>query len=374
VGVAMSEQGLSKRFTPEAAAYMEQLLALAVKEMIAAEPATIPLLGRFNGVHIQDSTVVSLPEELAEKWQGCGGSQGQTSAVKIQLDWNYSTGALHRLWLQAGREHDLSQPVEDIELPQGALRITDLGYFKLDRFENDTKMGIFWLSRLKVGTNMYDLNHQQIDLTRWLSTRKDDLIDFPFLLGSRHKIKSRLLAIRVPDKVAEERRRKIKRNARRKGQTVSKARLELANWTLLITNVPTSLLSLLEAIVLYCVRWQIELLFKLWKSIGQLATSRSQNPWRVLCEVYAKLLAMVVQHWIFLIGFWSYPNRSLVKAAKTLKKHAFSLATAFHSFPRLCEVLTTIDRCLAVGCRINSRRSSPNTYQLLLNFSGSVLS
>lgn len=46
------------------------------------------------------------------------------------------------------------------------------------------------------------------------------------------------------------------------------------------------------------VRWQIELLFKLWKNEGHIDSWRSEKPWRIPCELYAKLIAMVIQHWI----------------------------------------------------------------------------
>jgi len=58
----------------------------------------------------------------------------------------------------------------------------------------------------------------------------------------------------------------------------------------LITTAPAYKLSFDEALVLYGARWQIELLFKLWKSHAKLDTSRSCNPWRILTEIYIKLL------------------------------------------------------------------------------------
>jgi len=369
VGVEISQQGIDKRFGPEAAECMRQVLEAAMEEVIKAEPATIPILQRFNGVHLLDSSTIGLPEKLAEIWPGCNSNQGKTAALKIQVDINYSNGSLHKLWLQAGRKHDQCEQAQSIELPKGALRIADLGYFKLEWLKNAAKNGVFWLSRLKTGTNLYTVEGQVLELGTWLTSQKTVRVDMPIRMGAKHQIQCRLLAERVPPTVAAERRRKLKRNAQKKGQTLSKVRLALADWTLLITNLSAEQLSLEEALVLYRVRWQIELLFKLWKSVGLVDESRSQNPWRVLCEVYAKLLAMIIQHWIFLTGFWMLPNRSLTKAAQTVQKYAFSLALLCNKSKRLLvDTLSAINRCLLAGCRINSRHHQPNTYQLLLEF------
>jgi len=328
---------------------------------------SIPLINRFSSVRLMDSSTVGLPESLAELWPGCGDSHGQTAALKIQVDLNFTSGALEAVWLQAGREHDQCRRAQQLELSAGSLRIADLGYFKLDMFEKYAAQEAFWLTRLKIGTLLYDLDGQEIVLEEWLKAQTEAQVEQPVLLGHVHHIRCRLLASRVPDPVAQQRRRKMKREAQVKGQTLSAARLALASWTLLVTNVPCHLLTLAEALILYRVRWQIELLFKLWKSIGKLDVSLSQNPWRILCEVYAKLLALIIQHWIFLVSFWAYPDRSLTKAAQTIQRFALSLALVCQAKPLLSKLLITIDTCLAAGCRINPRRSRPNTYQLLLS-------
>ena len=70
---------------------------------------------------------------------------------------------------------------------------------------------------------------------------------------------------------------------------------------------PADQLCVDDVLQLARVRWQIELLFKLWKSHGQLDKSRSDNPWRVLCELYAKLIAMLIQHWSFFARQLAFP-------------------------------------------------------------------
>lgn len=158
--------------------------------------------------------------------------------------------------------------------------------------------------------------------------------------------------MRLPQEVADQRRRKLREEARNKGRQVSARRLGLAAWVIFITNAPTELVSLEAGMVLGRVRWQIELLFKLCKSHGHIDESRSTKPWRVLCDVYAKLLAMLLQHWMTLINLWGYPDRSLVKAAKTVAKYAVQIATSLWSRERTTETLETISRCVSAGCRL----------------------
>jgi hypothetical protein len=225
--------------------------------------------------------------------------------------------------------------------------------------------GGFWLSRIMARTIVYDLEGNRWELASFLDACSANQVDVQIELGKR-QLPARLLALRLPSEVAETRRRQIREAARSKGQTVSQVVLALADWFILVTNVPAELLSLREAIVLARARWQIELLFKLWKSHGQIDEWRSKDPWKILCELYGKLIGMVVQHWVLLINCWKYPNRSLWKAAQTMRSHAIHLAAVFHSHGLLCRAIEIIQTCLAAGCRINTRKAKPNTYQLLL--------
>src|SRR5207244_13415676 len=103
---------------------------------------------------------------------------------------------------------------------------------------------------------------------------------------------------------------------------------------------------------------------------GRVDESRCTKSVRILGEGYAKRLAMLVQHGVFLVSFWASPDRSLTKAAQTVQNHALHLASAFTSVQRWGRALLTVKRCLAAGCRMNRRKKHPNTYQLLLQAIG----
>lgn len=365
VGVEISPQGLAKRFSPEAAECMRMVLEKELAVVVeSGERAVLPVLARFTNVCLADSSVVGLPEELAEIWPGCGGS-GPLAALKLQVRWELKSGQL-AIALRPGKEHDRRGAQYLPDLPVGSLQLEDLGYFKLDVLQSNEQAGITWVMRFKTGTILLTAAGEPLDLVRYLADCPDDRLDLAVQLGCNHRIASRLIARRLSATEAEKRRRDLKRAAQKRGQTLSSARLALADWDLYITNAPPDLLSTSEVIVVMRVRWQIELLFKLWKSQGGLSSSVSQNAWRVLCEVYAKLLGLVIQHWLILTTHWAFPTRSLHKAAQTIRKHAFHLGCALSDSKRLSHAITTILRCLSAGCQLNSRRKHPGTAQLLL--------
>lgn len=369
LGVPVSSQALDQRFPPAAAACLESVLSHAITRVVAAAPVAVPLLERFTAVYLQDSSTMVLPDALAAVWQGCGGTTAEhtAAALKLQVRLDLRTGQLAGPQLQDGRasDHDAALPSR---LPAGALRLADLGYWSLDDLRTLDQDGVLWVSRLQAATAVYTDDGHRVVVLQLLEAQPEATVDLPIRLGATHRLPARLLAVRVPQEVANQRRRRLRAEAQRKGTAVTAARLALAAWTILVTNVPAERLSVEEALVLARCRWQIELLFKLWKSHGRVDESRSTKPWRVLCEVYAKLLAMVVQHWLFLVSCWAYPDRSLPKAAQTVRKHALHLASAFCDSAQLQQAIGTIARCLTTGCRLNRRKTAPNTYQLLLAF------
>lgn len=367
-GVPLSVQALDVRFTPEAAECMRQVLETAVQRAVCSEAVLVPLLQRFSGVYLHDSTVLSLPAALHEQWPGTSTNSGEKrAAMKVQVRLNLTTGALDPLELQAGKAQDRASTLNQIPLPPGSLWVTDLGYFSLRRLRFCVENDFYFLSRIQVGTCVLTADGGAYTLCDFLARfGAKGTLDVVIRLGKSECLPCRLIAWRVPEAVVAQRRRKLQETARKQQRAVNPEAWALAAWTCLATNAPAELLSPTEAETLRRSRWQVELLFKLWKSHSHLDHSRSQKPYRVLCEVYAKLLAVLIQHWVLVATCWSFPDRSLTKAAKTVRKYVQELASHVHTVSDLQHILTEIQRCLACSCRIEKRRKHPSAFQILM--------
>jgi hypothetical protein len=373
-GVVLTPQALDQRFTPELVTCLERFFAGAAAELCAdpgADPVAIPLLQRFRGVWLLDSTTLSLPNACAPRWPGCGGRPGEgLSAVKIQARIDLLQGRFDVPELMPGRCQDRASAAQHAALPVGSLRLSDLGYFTLSVFRQLDADGSFFLTRVPVNVTLLSPTGDRIaDVPRWLEAQVEagGGVDQPMRLGVREQLPIRLLGLPVPEAVAAERRRRLRRTAKKQGQMVSKVALARAGWTVLATNVPADRLSLAEAGRLYRARWQIELLFKRWKQDGQLARWRSANPNRILVEVYAKLVGLLLQRRLLVAGVWAHPHKSLAKAGRAIRDHFRVIAAAFDHPPAVRRALAQLQRCLQAGTTTGSRKNRPSTAHDLLN-------
>lgn len=370
VGEEISAQGLAERFTQAACGLMQEVLASAMVMMVSSEPVAIPLLARFQGVYLLDSTVVPLPSILHSIWPGISTNQGEaTAALKVQTRLEYRSGRLDHMDLQSARSQDRAAPVQQAELPAGSIRLADAGYFSLPVLRTYHAAGVYFLTRATIQTQITTVDNETMSQAAFIRRHgQEGWIDQPICLGKGAQLPCRLVAWRVGAESTQRRKRKLKRQASKQRRPINPDAWALADWAIFVTNVPPTMLGVEEVRVLSRVRWQIELLFKRWKSYVALERSRSQNPWRILCEVYAKLLVVLIQHWFLLATCWSLPDRSLAKATIALRKFVVSLALVLHKPKAFQNLLTRISLFLAKNCRLNKRRKRPSTTQLLMAF------
>jgi hypothetical protein len=311
---------------PTAAKFLFAMLGDALNRLTAAalRPIAIPLLRRFQGVYLVDGTTLALPAALAHRYAGCGGGTGPDdpsaiAAVKILLRLRLDSSQAAEMLLDAARTPDSHMVRRLARLPRGALHIGDLGFFDSSYFAKLTKRGVFWLTRLPARVSVRPEQGAWQELAPWLRSlecRGIDLWEGSLSIVQAAPILARVFVLRCPAEESARRRRKLQERMRRKGKTAGARQLTLCDWWVLATNVPVEKLQASEAWELYRCRWQIELVFKRWKSLGGLAIDRRHAEIRASCELYGKLLGVLIVDWLALQRGGALSGRSAWRACQ----------------------------------------------------------
>ena len=251
------------------------------------------------------------------------------------------------------------------QMATNTLSIADLGSFSLPRFVARREAGSYTLSRLQAGTALCSPEGEALCLELVLPREVGQLKELTVLVGARKPHPMRLLLLRVPKAVGDKRRKDLLEDARRRGQTVSEQTVRLADWTMLVTDVSKDVLRFEEALVLLRERWQMELLYTLWKQQAQVDEWHTRDHWRMLCERYAKLLGLTLQHWLLVLFAWHDPQRSLVKLAQVVRDTGWSIMEALAGFRSMRSAMRLIQRRMQSGCQMNTRRKHPHSAQLV---------
>lgn len=302
-GVELTKQSLDERFNTFAAAFMRRCFAAVFAQTLSRE-APVRQHPVFERVLLTDATSFQLPEHLAAFYQGNGGSNGPSS-IKIHQQYELLTGSVRQLVVRDGKENDavLLQDFDYSQAP-GELHLMDLGYFKLNHLQALHEAGGFFISRYKTGVRLYLKEGQAYRELDWAQLLRglESGVHLPevYLGKGQEKLKVRLIAEKVPEQVAAQRRLKQKRKvanqskqARYSYQTSALKEL-LMDYNIFITNTGSEQLSARQVELYYRLRWQIELLFKIWKSVLELDKVGKMSIFRFECYLYSRLLVLLL--------------------------------------------------------------------------------
>lgn len=271
----------------------------------------------FSRILLQDSTVVSLPETLWRMFRGCGGAASK-AAVKYDFIIDQCSHVIVRVKFTAGKNPDATMSGEIINyLEEGDLVIRDLGYFNLSQLSKINNKNAYFISRLSISANVY-LNKEDknpIDLIEHLKKLNinDKNVDIDVYIGQKERLLVRLVAIKVPPEVIEARRKRQKETKAKKEP--SEALHEWNGFTIMITNIPKIKLSVKMILIIYKIRWQIELFFKNMKSQLSVDGITGKNKYRILCIIYLK----IVLTWMVTI-LYAYAQNLIVDKEVSLFK------------------------------------------------------
>lgn len=326
--IVVSKQGLDKKFSDETLVFLKSLIEkqLSVKLDQQIEAGW---LSSFARVTIKDGTRFDLPEEYKDYLPGSGGSASKAGAC-IQFEFDFKSGQINHLGVTESSRPDVKDAVEVLDtVACSDLVIRDLGYYAFDSFVNISNKGAFYISRLRPKACVYEMKSgilERLDFKRlYTKMKKEKLsrLDKPVFIGGTEKMPVRLSIELMPEDVYEQRIRKTVKVQQKKGYKTSEDYKFMCRFNLFITNVPEELLPIEIISTLYRIRWQIELVFKIFKStIGIHHTSKMKYK-RWLCLLYVKLLIIII-NWNIIMAQRNYTYKwkgkllSLNKCFKTL--------------------------------------------------------
>lgn len=368
LGVEITASGLNQRMNEQGAELLKRLLG---KSLQMSQPglARAELLQPFTSVQIIDSSYLALPKSLAAEYAGLG--RTGTAGMKVYLNYDYLQGEITALKLTSGRSADQKSRIHLDQAQAGSLHLFDLGFFKQEIFAEFSQKKAYFICRYQPQTAVYEQPEAKtsFDLATHLRQSQADQWCLNIFLGEKARVPVRLVAQRLPPEVAAARRRKAKEKAKQDGRRppLTERALQLLDWAIFITNVPEAWLSVEQLLLVYRLRWQIELIFKFWKSRAKLKEIGPYRPARVLCQCYARLTALVLFHFLVAPTVACYKQLSLPKAFSLWQHHVNRLLVAIaHAWDDLSSIWRRFEADLHRLGMQDKRRKSPSIYQLLV--------
>jgi hypothetical protein len=210
----ISPQGLHKRINEFAVEFLKRLFALSLELGVDTNQTLVPLFLPFGKVHLLDSSDITLPKEVKQRFPASGGNN-ENAGAKIQLMIDYKTGSFSHLWVTDGISPDQKQIFRAIEhIEAGDLILFDLGYFSQEALTAIDDLSAFFLSLLNTQLNLYLKTAGKqipIDLTEFVKSQPTEMIsEVSVIVGEKAKTPCRLIIQPLSTEVVNRRRRRVK--------------------------------------------------------------------------------------------------------------------------------------------------------------------
>lgn len=335
----------------------------------------------FGRIRIKDSTGIQLSENMADLFPGLGGGSS-SAAAKVQLEFDLKTGQILDLSLQPLSQNDYIDAWDTRgDIKTGDLIIRDLGYSSIDMFRFIEESHAHYLSRLKPDIAILEKKGDKylpLDLKELEnSLRKNNLnvTEKQVFIGLRKRIPVRLIILPVPEDKIAERKEKHKCKSKRRLSKNNKRCNDSLSLNIFVTNAPSSMLPLEKIYALYKIRWQIELIFKAWKSIGQIEKLKKARKDRILTLLYLKLLWIMMNMKVVMaisnIVFNKLKKKiSMVKAFKIIYNNSDRLVSALHRRMVLERYVWSIVSVISQKALTEKRKGKYGSLDILISFIG----
>lgn len=360
-GLHIRKQSIQARFNEKAVSFLKSVLAELLKGEISAFEPTQDL-SCFGRIRIKDSTRFALPKAYASVYKGYGGATpNSASMISIQYEYDLiSANSLDLCWTSGTRndQKDAKESTHDIR--ENDLFIRDLGYATLGYLKQIVQNKAYFLNRLSPQTTVFhaDDPDRKLDFQAcYRKMKKHNLpyLEYEVLIGKAKEIRSRLIIHLADEKSYQQRLRKTSKQAKSCGHKVSDAFKSRARLTFYITNADQKRLPLSVIKQVYSLRWQIELIFKIWKSQTKVNQIKEMKLHRFECQLLAQLIWLML-HWKIFKYVLCWVNQSSsnhTASAWKYYKYAYTLNTTLRQALNVPEELKRLLLAL-------KRRAKPN--------------
>ncbi|MBC8094254.1 MAG: IS4 family transposase [Akkermansiaceae bacterium] len=290
----LSKQALWERISVRAVAFLQAVLALVLARRLPLPAAARPAaLKSFRRILVQDSTTIPLAPKLAAAFPGARNQRGSHHGqLKIQALYDLLAQRFVSFSLSGFNRNDQAAAYDVVPVMRaGDLVLRDLGYFVIASLQQIAQAGAFFLSRLRLDTGLWDVRSgKPLNLLGHL--QRHGQFDGEVLLGAA-KFPVRLVAVKLPEAVAAERRRKARANRDRRCHPSARS-LALLGWAIFVTNVPRNVWSPKTVAQVYGLRWRIETIFKAWKSHCRMTEVPQGSAPQLEAMIYARLIFVTI--------------------------------------------------------------------------------
>jgi hypothetical protein len=298
----LSKVAFHKRFNDRSFNFLKSVLAeqMTSKLVVAGENNWHP----FSRVMIADSCKFALPQKFEKDYPAHSGNHAK-SLMNIQYSFDLKHGNWEVLELAKATENDLAYTKRTLEhIHQGDLYIRDLGYVSHAYLIKIVKEKAFFINRLHPLWNpvLCDTGKaiNWVSLYEKMKQTKTAHLETMITIGTgQNAFNCRLITVSVPEEVWAERIRKAQIRAKSVGYQLTDEYKQRCRFSLFITNTSDEILKTTEIMQLYRLRWQIELVFKTWKSLLNIHKVKAVKKERFECHLTAKFIWILINWKIF---------------------------------------------------------------------------
>ncbi len=297
--IDISKEGLHKKFSREGVVFLKELVKFQLSQQFSLQTGT-ELKNHFASVTIKDSSKFSLPGIYNKDYPGFGNFSKTNGLMNLQYEYDLISGnwiALELTTVNKNDQQDSKQTTDSIT--KGGLYIRDLGYVTPTYLKAVIQKEAYFLNRMPPQTNIYTLEKEPMDwrsIARKFNKTGANALDMDVLIYQRELLECRLVIESVTDIEYRKRLKQAELSAKKHGVGLSKEHKLRCRYNTFITNVDRAILPVETIRKTYYLRWQIELVFKTWKSVFEINKVKKVKTERMECQLLARLL-WVLLNW-----------------------------------------------------------------------------